>query len=83
MTKIDYSFLTDPAEIEWLSNVSPTDVRDNAHRIYEFMREAGLTAESMIRELAFEKASKALGIDYETLYGAWLDETPIVTRSAD
>jgi hypothetical protein len=73
----DYSFLDDPAEREWLINLDPKDVVAHAHRIYEFMREAGLPAESFIRELAFTKASDALGIDYDVLYTAWLDQVPV------
>lgn len=74
----DYPFLDDPAERAWLTEVSPTDVRDNAHRMYEFMRETGQGAESFIRELAFQKAATALGISYETLYDAWLEERPVM-----
>jgi hypothetical protein len=68
----NYSFLTDPAEIEWLTNVDPTAVLANAHRIYDFMAEGGISADSFTRELAFTKASEALGIDYDVLYDAWL-----------
>jgi hypothetical protein len=72
----DYSFLTDPAEVEWLTNVDPAAVLANAHRIYDFMAEGGIPAESFIRELAFTKASDALGIDYDVLYMAWLEVKP-------
>lgn len=73
----DYSHLEDPAEREWLTNVSPTDVAKNVHRIYDFMAEAGLPPESYVRELAFSKAAQALNIPYEVLYDAWLDERPV------
>lgn len=79
------SFLTDPAsdpaEVAWLAEVSPTAVRDNAHRMYEFMAETGQPAESFIRELAFSKASEALGLPYDAFYEAWLGETPIGATS--
>lgn len=73
----EYPFLDDPAEIEWLTTTSPEAIRDNAHRIYEFMGEGGLPSDSFTRELAFEKASKALGLSYETFYDAWMSESPI------
>ena len=72
MDQPDYSYLSDPAEREWLTNVVPADVLFNAHRIYDFMAEAGLPAESVVRELAFTKASDALGLSYEVFYQAWL-----------
>jgi hypothetical protein len=75
-----YSHLSDPAEIAWLTNVEPSDVVKNAHRIYEFIEEGGLPADSYTRELAFEKASDALGIPYDVLYDAWLDEQPVAAR---
>jgi hypothetical protein len=79
-TKVeDYSFLDDPAEREWLINVDPKDVVANAHRIYDFMRDAGLPVDSFTRELAFTKASDALGIDYNVLYDAGANEVPIKT----
>jgi hypothetical protein len=65
------------AEREWLMNVSPTDVRDNAHRFYSFMTETSQPADSFTRELAFTKTAEALGIDYDILYDAWLDQEPI------
>ncbi len=77
-----YGHLEDPAEREWLTNVSPADVLRNAHRIYEFMRETGVPADSYIRELAFEQAADALGISYEVLYCAWLHERPCVEGRA-
>lgn len=76
-TVTDYSYLEDPTEREWLTGVSPAVVRDNAHRFYDFMRESGLPADSFIRELAFTKAADALGIPYDTLYDAWLNEEGI------
>lgn len=72
-----FAHLSDPAEREWLSGVSPAVVRDNAHRIYEFMRDAGIPADSYTRELAFGKAAEDLGIDYDVLYDAWLHERPV------
>lgn len=72
-----YSFLDDPDERAWLTAVDPAAVRDNAHRFYDYMHECGLPAESFIRELAFTKASEALGIEYDVLYDAWLDQTPV------
>jgi hypothetical protein len=72
----DYPFLADPAERDWLVNVEPKDVLANAHRMYEFMADTGQPAESFIRELAFTKASDALGIDYDVFYEAWLNQVP-------
>jgi hypothetical protein len=74
------SHLSDPAEREWLTTVSPSDVVKNAHRIYEFMGEGGLPADSYTRELAFQKAETALGVPYDVLYNAWLDEQPVATE---
>lgn len=74
-----YSYLDDPAEREWLIKLEPAAVRDNAHRFYDFMHDNGLPAESLLRELAFDKASTALGLDYDVLYEAWLNEQPITT----
>jgi hypothetical protein len=73
----DWSNLDDPAEREWLANVSPSDVAGNAHRFYDFMREGGMLADSYTRELAFTKAAEALGISYDVLYDAWLNELPV------
>jgi len=72
-----YAHLEDPAERKWLTNVSPADISRNAHRIYDFMREAGIPADSYTRELAFQKAAEALRIPYDVLYDAWLNETPV------
>jgi hypothetical protein len=72
----DYSHLSDPAERAWLTNVEPLKVLQNAHRIYDFMRESGIPVDSYTRELAFEKAAAALDIDYDVLYDAWLNEQP-------
>lgn len=68
----DYAYLDDPAEREWLTNLDPADVLANAHRFYDFMHDCGLPAESFLRELAFTKASDALGMDYEVFYQAWM-----------
>jgi len=80
MTATTYAHLDDPAERDWLTNVTPEDVLGNAHRIYDFMRESGVPVDSYTRELAFEKAADALGIDYDVLYDAWLNETPVNTE---
>lgn len=72
-----YQFLNNPTEIKWLTEVEPADVKANAHRIYEYMAESGLPADSFTRELAFEKAAEALGIDYEVLYLAWINKIPV------
>lgn len=79
MSALDYTHLDDPAEREWLTNVSPSDILRNAHRIYDFMREGGMPADSYTRELAFEKAGEVLGIDYDVLYDAWLNQRPVHT----
>lgn len=79
-TATPFARLSDPAERVWLTNVSPTEVLRNAHRIYAFMEAGGLPADSYTRELAFEKAADALGVDYDALYNAWLDEQPVATR---
>lgn len=72
----DYSFLDDPAERAWLIGLDPADVLANAHRIYDWMAEQGVDTDSFLRELAFTKASDALGIDYEVLYQTWLNGVP-------
>lgn len=72
-----YSWLDDPAERAWLIAVDPAAVLANAHRIYEFMAEGGMAPDSYTRELAFDKAAAVLKIDYEVLYQAWLDESPV------
>lgn len=77
MTQDDYSYLDDPAEREWLTKLNPADVLANAHRFYDFMREAGVPVDSFTRELAFTKASDALSVDYEVFYQAWLNERPL------
>lgn len=77
MNNTDYSYLDDPAERAWLIGLEPTAVRDNAHRIYDWMIEQGVDQDSFLRELAFTKASEALGIDYDVLYEAWLAATPV------
>ena len=69
--------LEDPAERKWLTEVTPEAIRDNAHRIYEFMTEAGIPQDSWTRELAFAKASERLNLDYEVLYDAWLEGRPV------
>ena len=71
----DYSFLDDAAEREWLTGLEPEVVLANAHRIYDLMEEAGLPGESLLREMAFAKASEALGVDYDVFYRAWLSGT--------
>ena len=77
MSGTDYSFLDNPAERDWLTTLEPLDVLKNAHRFYAFMDEAGVSADSMLRELAFAKASESLGVDYEIPYQAWLHEMPV------
>jgi hypothetical protein len=76
LEEVPFWWLDDPAEREWLTNVSPSDVVANAHRFYDFMRDEGVPADSYTRELAFEKTSDLLGISYDVLYDAWVDEQP-------
>lgn len=73
--------LDDPAEREWLTNVKPEDVRDNAHRIYDFMTEQGIPEDSWTRELAFTKASERLGLDYNAIYDAWMHQRPLTAAT--
>lgn len=80
-TPTPYDFLDDPREREWLTALEPQTVLVNAHRFYDFMAEQGFPAESFLRELAFTKASEALGLDYDVLYQSWLDETPIAQEA--
>lgn len=75
----EFSHLDDPAERAWLRSVDPQAVMDNAHRFYDFMREAGIPVDSYTRELAFQKAAKALGVSYDVLYDAWIGETRITS----
>jgi hypothetical protein len=67
-----YEFLDDLREREWLTNLDPESVRSNAHRIYDWMQEQGVDQDSFLRELAFTKASEALGLDYDVFYDAWI-----------
>lgn len=73
--------LDDPAEREWLTNVEPEAVRDNAHRIYDFMTEQGIPEDSWTRELAFTKASERLGLDYNAIYDAWMHQRPLTAAT--
>lgn len=85
MTTTDprYAHLTDPRERQWLTEVEPKEVLANAHRFYEWsaeqplLVEAGLAFDSYTREQAFAKASEELGIHYDVLYDAWLNEVPV------
>jgi hypothetical protein len=85
-SEIPYPFLDSDIERQWLVNVLPEFVRDNAHRIYEVMVDAGIGAESFIRELAFTKAIHTVGpdftpvVDRQRLYG-WADWTPGSART--
>lgn len=72
-----YDFLDSPKEREWLTALEPQAVLDNAHRMYDWMTEQGIEQDSFLRELAFTKASEALGLDYDVLYQSWLDEIPV------
>jgi hypothetical protein len=72
-----FAHLDDPAERAWLTHVPAADVLRNAHRIYEFMKEAGIPADSYTRELAFGKAAADLGVDYDVLHDAWLNDRPV------
>jgi hypothetical protein len=78
-----YAHLDDPAEREWLTNVSPSDIARNAHRLYDFIREDGIPADSYTREMAFAKAADALRVPYNVLYDAWLNETPLTEGTTD
>jgi hypothetical protein len=77
-----YEFLDSVEEREFLIALDPKDVVANAHRWYEWVAQfGGYLGDSFIRELAFQKAADALGLDYEVLYTAWLDLTPIKETS--
>lgn len=76
-----FAHLDDPAERAWLTAVAPADVLANAHRFYDFMEDADIPADSYIRELAFCKVAQDLGVDYEVLYQAWLNEQPVSRES--
>jgi hypothetical protein len=72
-----YEFLDDASEREWLIGLDPQVVLANAHRMYDWMREQGVDVDSFLRELAFTKAAHTLGLDYDVLYNAWLNEVPV------
>lgn len=75
---LSYDFLDDVQEREWLIALDPQDVVANAHRWYEWAGQfGGGLCDSFIRELAFQKAADALGIDYGDLYNSWLDRIPM------
>ncbi len=46
------------------------------HRFYDYLTECGIPQDSYTRELAFTKASERLGVSYDVLYDAWLNEKP-------
>lgn len=83
MSEQDYAHLSDPAERDWLTTVSPSDVLRNAHRIYDFMRESGLPADSYTRELAFDKAVEALGVPYNVFDDAWSSAQPVAIADGE
>ena len=72
-----YDFLESVREREWLVAVEPREVLANAHRVYGWMAEQGIDADSFLRELAFTKAADALMLDYDVLYRSWLTESPV------
>ena len=75
-----YAWLEDSAERTFLETVEPAEVLANAHRAYAWLEEREIAPDSVIREACFTKASDALGIDYDVLYNAWLDERPVSAR---
>lgn len=56
---------------------TPQAIAANTGRIYDFMHEIGLAAESDTREALFAFAAAALGVDYDVFYDAWLDQLPV------
>lgn len=56
---------------------TPQAIAENTGRIYDWMGEIGLPAESDTREALFAFAAAALGLDYDDFYYAWLDERPV------
>ena len=80
-----YAHLDDPAERKWLNDLVPLDVLHNAHRMYDFMQDTGMSPDSYTRELAFQKAAAAFhdkGITYDVLYDAWLSEQPVLNQTS-
>lgn len=74
-----YDFLDDQTERDWLIALDPQVVLANAHHWYDWVAQfGGDLGDSLIRELAFQKASDVLGIDYDVLYKSWLNEVPAV-----
>lgn len=57
---------------EVLRDATAEDIRDNAHQFYNIY-----DVDSADREKAFRFASELLGLDYNTLYDAWLTGVPI------
>jgi len=53
------------------------EIKANAHRIYDFLKEIGANDSSTERERYFTYASEKLGLDYDIFYRAWLNETEI------
>lgn len=72
-----FAHLDDPAERDWLTKLTPSDVLRNAHRFYDFMRDQGIPVDSYTREMAFEKAATDANLSYDLFYDAWLSQTPI------
>lgn len=53
------------------------EVKANAHRIYDFLKEIGEKYDSIERERYFTYASETLGLDYDLFYYAWLKNRAI------
>jgi len=64
--------------MDFTPKATAEDIKANAHRIYEFLKEIGAQDDSIEREQYFTYASETLGLDYDVFYYAWLKETAIV-----
>ncbi len=51
---------------------TPQAVKENAHRIYDWLQENGVGPDSVVREEFFYWASDKLSIPYDSFYNAWL-----------
>ena len=64
-----------PAELP--DDMTGQTVVENAHRIYEWMTDNGMSEDSWTRECLFSYASEDTGRDYDEFYDAWLEGKPL------
>jgi len=63
--------------MDFTPKATAEEIKANAHRIYEFLKEIGEKDDSIERERYFDYASETLGLDYDLFYYAWRDDKAI------